>query len=146
MAERKRDTTRVEFHTRAKLEIVGKTTGEKSHEGYTPKGKDSGGDEIQGKVENLSLKGMFLVPDAPVGGLEEASEVSATISLAGTASNLSIELNGEVARVNEEGIGIRFTGMEFDTFVHLRNIVAYNTGDEERIMEEFSDTFEKNEE
>ncbi len=135
MAEKKRDTTRVEFHTRAKLELGGKT----------PSGKAPGEREISGRVENLSLKGMFLIPDDPVSEVEVGSEVSVAISLAGTASNLSIELNGEIARWDEQGIGIRFTDMEFDTFVHLRNIVAYNTGDEEKIMEEFSETFDENE-
>jgi hypothetical protein len=146
MAEKKRDTTRVEFHTRAILVLGGKAEDQKSSRESSKGGKVPGGKEISGRVENLSLKGMFLVPDAPVSDVEVGHVVSATIRLAGTASDLSIELNGEIVRRDEEGIGIRFTDMEFDTFVHLRNIVAYNTGDEEKIMEEFSETFEENEE
>lgn len=123
MAKKKRDTTRVEFHTRAELQI--------------------GDKDVRGEVENLSLKGMFLVTDTS--SLENAAgqDVSVSVSLAGAASNLSITLGGKVVRVEKEGLGIEFTDMEFDTFVHLRNIVAYNTGDDEGIMEEFNETFDK---
>lgn len=124
MTEKKRDTTRVEFHTRAELRC--------------------GDVQIQGKVENLSLKGMFLVADPVSAGLEKAAaeeRVSVIIRLAGVASDLSLSLEGRVVRQEKRGLGIEFTDMEFDTFVHLRNIVTYNAGDDEKIMEEFSETF-----
>lgn len=123
MSEKKRETTRVQFHTRAELQVDEKT--------------------ISGEVNNLSLTGMFLITDTSEIGEIEGREVTVTVSLAGVASNLRVTLEGKVVRKNKEGIGIEFTEMEFDSFVHLRNIVAYNTGDDERVMEEFNNTFEE---
>ncbi len=120
--EKKRENTRVEFHTRAELR--------------------GGSTVISGRVENLSLKGMYLIPDVEDVPFEEGEELHITIRLAGIASQLSIELSGTLVRGERGGVGLRFTDMEFDTFLHLRNIVAYNTGDEDRIMEEFSESFD----
>ena len=123
MSDKKRATTRVEFHTRGELHYGGKT--------------------VSGSVENLSLKGMLFVPEEPAEDLTMSAEVDVQISLTGTGSSLSFGLEGKVVRIGEKGVGIRFTEMEFDSFVHLRNIVAYNTGNEDKIMEEFHDAFEE---
>ena len=123
MKEKKRETTRVEFHVRAEMQAGGKT--------------------IEGTVENLSLKGMFLKTETSHFSIQTGMDVHVTIRLAGAASKLAINVEGQVARWEKEGLGIEFTDIEFDSFVHLRNIVAYNTGDEDKIMEEFSDTFGK---
>ncbi|MFW5714952.1 MAG: PilZ domain-containing protein [bacterium] len=122
MSEKKRDTTRVEFHTRAELRVNGK--------------------QLEGTVENLSLKGMYLKPETSHFSIQTGQKVEITIHLSGASTKLSIEVQGVVVRWDKAGLGIEFTEMEFDTFVHLRNIVAYNAGDEDRIMEEFSNTYE----
>jgi hypothetical protein len=122
MPEKKRDTTRVEFRTKAELRANGKV--------------------IEGTVDNLSLKGLFLRTETSHFSIQTGQEVEITVRLAGASTKLSIELKGKVIRWDKEGLGIEFTEMEFDTFVHLRNIVAYNSGDEDLVMEEFSNTFE----
>lgn len=122
MPGKKRDTTRVEFHTRAEVHADGKV--------------------IEGTVDNLSLKGMFLKTETSHFSVRTGQSVDIAIRLAGASTKLSLELRGRVIRWDNAGLGIEFTEMEFDTFVHLRNIVAYNAGDEDRIMEEFSNTYE----
>ena len=121
MLKKKRDTTRVEFHTRAELEIEGQV--------------------LTGTVEDLSLKGMFLKTEASPPSIKIGQEVKVTIRFSGTTSDLSIDVQGKVVRLTQEGLGIEFTDMEFDSFVYLRNVVAYNAGDEDAIMDEFSHTF-----
>jgi len=121
MLKKKRDTTRVEFHTRADLEIEGQV--------------------LTGTVEDLSLKGMFLKTEASFPSLKLGMEVKVTIRFSGTTSDLSIDVQGKVVRLTQEGLGIEFTDMEFDSFVYLRNVVAYNAGDEDAIMDEFSHNF-----
>ena len=121
MPQKKRDTTRVEFHTRAELEIEGQV--------------------LSGTVEDLSLKGMFLKTEASQQSIHIGQEVKVTIRFSGTTSNLSVDVQGKVVRLTQEGLGIEFTDMEFDSFVYLRNVVAYNAGDEDAIMDEFSHTF-----
>lgn len=121
MAQKKRDTTRVEFHTRAELKIEGTV--------------------LTCTVEDLSLKGMFLKTEVTAPHIQIGQEVKATIRFSGTASNLSIDVQGKIVRFTQEGFGIEFTDMEFDSFMYLRNVVVYNSGDEDAIMEEFSHTF-----
>jgi len=121
MPQKKRDTTRVEFHTRAELEIDGQG--------------------LSGTVEDLSLKGLFLKTEASQRFIQIGQKVKVTIRFSGTTSNLSVDVQGKVVRLTQEGLGIEFTDMEFDSFVYLRNVVAYNAGDEDVIMDEFSHTF-----
>jgi len=121
MPQKKRDTTRVEFHTRAELEIDGQG--------------------LSGTVEDLSLKGLFLKTEASQRSIQIGQKVKVTIRFSGTTSNLSVDVQGKVVRLTQEGLGIEFTDMEFDSFVYLRNVVAYNAGDEDVIMDEFSHTF-----
>lgn len=91
---------------------------------------------VQGKIENISLKGMFILTD---GQFELNDMVQITIHLAGESSDLEIDVTGIVVRENEKGIGVRFEKVDLDSFIHLRNIVAYNSGDEDQVMDEFCD-------
>ena len=74
MPEKKRDTTRVEFHTRAELRADGKV--------------------IEGTVENLSLKGMFLKAETSHFSIQSGQTVGILIRLAGARTKISIELRG----------------------------------------------------
>jgi hypothetical protein len=89
---------------------------------------------FSGKVDNLSLKGMFIVTTEKV---KLHDPIQITIHLAGETSDLEIKLNGTVVRMTDEGIGIQFDKVDLDSFIHLRNIVAYNSGDEDKVMDEF---------
>ncbi len=88
------------------------------------------------KIENISLKGMFILTD---GQFKLNDMVQVTIHLAGESSDLEIDVTGIVVRKNEKGIGVRFEKVDLDSFIHLRNIVAYNSGDEDQVMDEFCD-------
>ena len=122
MGENKRQARRIDFHTGAQLNYDGKS--------------------IKGRVENLSLKGMLFIPGKTVEGLVPDKKLEIVLSLTGTGSALSFEVEGEVVRLDENGAALRFTKIEFDSFLHLRNIVAYNTGDEDGIMEEYNRVIE----
>ncbi len=89
---------------------------------------------VQGKIENISLKGMFILTD---GQFKLNDMVQVTIHLAGESSDLEIDVSGIIVRKNEKGIGVRFEKVDLDSFIHLRNIVAYNSGDEDQVMDEF---------
>ncbi|GBF34289.1 hypothetical protein DCCM_3401 [Desulfocucumis palustris] len=96
--------------------------------------------ECRGEVENLSLRGMFLRMPEKI-SLGECVDI--TILLAGDTSKLTIDLKGKVARTDPDGIGIKFQEIDLDSFVHLKNIVTYNSGDAEKIMQEFINAAEK---
>jgi hypothetical protein len=88
---------------------------------------------FKGEVDNLSLQGMMagITDPVPVG---EAVEI--TIYLTGASPQIPINLNGEVIRSSDEGLALKFVKMNTDSFIHLRNIMAHNTGDSSKVMDE----------
>jgi hypothetical protein len=89
---------------------------------------------LRGKVENLSLNGMFLRVDDKIPPNEV---VEIEILLSGASSKLSVNLQGMVVRQDEDGMAIQLIGMDLDSFVHFKNIITYITGEEREIMNEF---------
>ena len=87
---------------------------------------------IEGTVDNLSLRGMFVTTDqkAPAG-----QEAEIVIALNDHADNELI-INGRVARVTSDGIALVFSKMDFDSYVHLKNVVMFNAGDANKIQKE----------
>lgn len=87
----------------------------------------------KGEVDNLSLQGMF----ARIGDrLPEGEEVDITIYLTGVSPQIPVNLQGEVIRNTDEGVALKFIRMSTDSFIHLRNIMAHNTGDSGKVMDE----------
>lgn len=79
---------------------------------------------VNGDVENLSTNGMFMntKEDIPMN-----TEVEVFVYLSGTTSELSLKINGIVVRKEAKGVGIKFKEIEFDSFLHLKNIIEFNT-------------------
>lgn len=111
----KRKTSRVEFDIKAVIQYNGST--------------------IEGEVRDLSLKGLFFETekDVPVG-----TRLTVDISLQGSTSDLVLKLVGSVVRHEAGGIAIHFDEMDLDSFIHIRNIIAYNEGDGDKVREEFA--------
>jgi Tfp pilus assembly protein PilZ len=88
-----------------------------------------------GAVSNLSLGGVFLDTDQkpPVGVVVDIS-----VALDDQPEN-AVEITGRVARVTDEGIACTFDKIDFDSYIHLKNLVALNLGDESKIQEEIFD-------
>ena len=85
------------------------------------------------EVDNLSLQGMF----AKTGDrIPSGEEVDITIYLTGVSPQIPVNLQGEVIRSTEEGLALKFVKMSTDSFIHLRNIMAHNTGDSGKVMDE----------
>lgn len=89
--------------------------------------------QFQGGVENLSMTGMLLVTDER---LPEGEAVDITIVLTGTSPPISVNFNGRVSRIDGNGMGFVFEKIDLDSYMHLKNIVAYNIDDAEKVMEE----------
>lgn len=90
---------------------------------------------LKGEVENLSIKGMLLCTDVK---LQPGAPVEVAIYLIGTENPLDISVNirGSVVRTEEHHLVIQFKEMDVDSFSRLKNIIAYNAGNEDKIMEE----------
>ncbi len=101
----------------------------------------SGGRSFQGKVGNLSMNGVFLETTER---LPMDEQVDINISLEGTEPEISVSFAGRVSRIQETGLGFHFEKIDLDSYTHLKNIIAYNIADPDKVMEEiFSDIEEK---
>jgi hypothetical protein len=96
--------------------------------------------QFQGAVENLSMTGMFLVTNEQ---LAEGELVDITIVLTGTLPEIAVNFNGIVTRVAEDGIGFTFEKIDLDSYMHLKNIIAYNIDDAEKVMEEIGHSIDE---
>jgi hypothetical protein len=110
----KRSNIRVLFHVRSVLKY--------------------GDDIIEGEVENLSTGGMLFKTAAKIPAHEY---VDITIYLYGSSSNLTLNMSGRVKRTTGRGIAIKFTELDLDSFIHLRNIVSRNDIDEKDSIKEY---------
>jgi hypothetical protein len=109
----KRNFSRVDFKKEVEIHICGKKS--------------------SGFIENLSLKGAYIKTTYK---LQEGDQVEIVIHLAGD-DDFDIYLQGKVVRLTEDGAGIIFEKLDLGSFSHLRNIIAYNYGDDDAVMEEF---------
>ncbi len=92
-----------------------------------------------GEIENLSLKGAYLKTPYQ---LQMEDRVEMVIHLT-VGTEFDINLKGKVVRLTEDGVGIIFDRVDLDSFAHLRNIIAYNFGDDDVVMEEFFNNLDK---
>jgi hypothetical protein len=91
------------------------------------------GRSFQGKVSNLSMNGLFLeTPDR----LPDGEVAELVITLQGTDPEIVVSFLGRVCRLTEDGIGFCFEKIDLDSYTHLRNIIAYNMADAEKVMDE----------
>jgi hypothetical protein len=99
---------------------------------------------FKAEIVNLSLNGIRLrSPEA----MEEGGIARITLYLMGTEQrlDLSICLIGKVLRRGDGFFSLQFQEMDLDSFTQLRNIIAYNAGDGDRVMREFIDSLQPTE-
>ncbi|MFH0976595.1 MAG: PilZ domain-containing protein [Spirochaetota bacterium] len=89
---------------------------------------------IKGKVVNLSLNGILLKTEQEI---PKDSKVKVSISMEGTTSRLTVNIDGTVVRDNKSETAVAFNAIDLDSFIHLKNIIIYNEGNEEKVMQEF---------
>jgi hypothetical protein len=93
-------------------------------------------EEIKGMVENISLKGI-LVKASEEREISIGQNVNITLCIVGSNTKLDINLQGKLVRHDEKGLGFRYDKIDLDSFIHLKNIVAYNSESYEKIINEF---------
>lgn len=89
--------------------------------------------QFHGDVKDLSMSGMYMLT---IERLQLGDPVDITIILTGTSPEINVIFCGEVCRIDESGIGFAFKKMDLDSYTHLKNIVAYNIDDAEKVLEE----------
>lgn len=91
------------------------------------------GHRFQGEVENLSMKGMFMITGEQ---LQPGEPVKISIILHGVKPEINVKVAGKVSRIVDNGIGFTFEKTDLESYTHLKNIIAYNIDDADRVMEE----------
>ncbi len=98
-----------------------------------------GGRSFKGKISNLSMNGMFMETTER---LPEGESAELLISLEGTEPEITVNFQGRVSRLTDEGIAFHFEKIDLDSYTHLRNIIAYNIADAEKVMDEIFSNIE----
>lgn len=86
-----------------------------------------------GLSKDVSLKGMYCFTDEP---FPPGTPCAIELRLTGTSSKLWLHLEGRVIRKDAKGMAVSFDSMDLDVFIHLKNILYYNSGDPEKIDQE----------
>ncbi len=109
----RRDNVRVSFHATVDLDFAGHRYSDC-------------------ETENLSTKGVLVLG---ITDRAEGDPCDIILHLTGTRDDISLTMQGEVVRLEEEGIGIRFVEIDLDSYTHLRNIIYYNADDPDALDE-----------
>ena len=114
MTNEKRRFSRIFFNVQAKLIVAGTV--------YTVD-----------RIANLSVGGCLLEieEEFPLG-----SDCTFTILLSQMAPG--VDVHGEIARVGNGEVSLKFTTIEHENLFHLQNIIRYNAEDPDTIEEEIS--------
>ena len=113
MSDERRQFTRVHFHVFAEI----------NHQGTV----------VTGQVVDLSLKGLFVYTGST---LEVGEVVDVKIRMPLTNPPLEFHLRAEVMRNTANGIGFKIVESDVQSFTHLRNIVAMQAKDPDRVLDE----------
>lgn len=100
----------------------------------------AGAVSFQGAVSNLSMNGLFV---ETAERLPEGTEADISIALAGSDPELQVAFSGRVARLTEAGVAFHFEKMDPNSYTHLKNIIAYNMADPDKVMEEIYSNIEE---
>ena len=88
------------------------------------------------ETENLSVKGVSVLG---ISSHQIGEKCDLSLALSGSTSELKLTMKGEIVRVKENSIGLKFTEIDLDSFYHLKNIIYYNSENPDKIESELID-------
>lgn len=89
--------------------------------------------QFTGALQDISLYGLYVSTEAqPMIGADALIDIFP----AGMENEPLVQVEGTIVRAENGGVAIKVTRIDLDSFVHLRNIVAYNLGDVDTVMDE----------
>ncbi len=92
--------------------------------------------KISGRGCNLSVKGVYVSGPRQ---LPASTECPITIFLTGGGESMSVRVLGRIVYADKEGMGIEFSEMDTDSFIHLQNLVLHNSLDPAKVEREFQE-------
>ena len=115
-----RGTVRVPFHIRADIR--------------------KNGISLRSEIKDLSTNGLYIVTAAKE-SVSPGDRLDITLHLDGTMEKMSVMIQGTVARIDIDGFAVTFLEMDLNSFNRLRDIVAFNSLDQGKIVHEFENSF-----
>lgn len=90
---------------------------------------------VSDRLRDIGLGGAFIFIDDT---FPEATPCTLDLELKGRASLLRIQVEGEVLRVEDEGIAVKFTKIDLDSLLHLKHVIKVLTQDPKLVDHEFA--------
>lgn len=90
---------------------------------------------VEGVASDISLRGLRLKTEY---GLPVGKPVHIRIVLQGDVPHCALALQAQVARVEDSGVALEFTGVDADSIEHLRRLILYNSPNAEQAQEEIA--------
>lgn len=91
------------------------------------------GTVVGGLLRDVALQGAFIDCHP---SLAKGTAVDLDITLHGGVEDIHVLTSAQVVHQESDGLGVRFTGLDPDSVAHLRNIIAYNADDADRVLTE----------
>ena len=95
--------------------------------------KSDHGTLVFGDIWDISLSGMYVTGTSQ---FPRGCSCDVAIELDGPEGKVGLQMRGRVARLDRGGMAIEFREMSLDSYIHLRNLVLYNTTELDRVENE----------
>ena len=95
--------------------------------------KSDHGTLVFGDIWDISLSGLYVTGTAQ---FPRGCSCEVDMELDGPEGKVHLHMRGRVARLDHGGMAIEFREMGLDSYLHLRNLVLYNTTEPDRLEKE----------
>lgn len=85
-------------------------------------------------VRDLSLSGIYLLTDVDA---NIGENIKLTVKITSDSTIGELELSGIIARKDVGGLALEFLDLPIDSYLFLRNVVVYNSGDADAVDQEY---------
>ena len=109
-SKERRQSKRVDFNT----EIYLTTPSETFH--------------LEGNSRDISQKGIYILTDKDI-PIDTICDIKLVLS--GSSPPIVLNIIGKVARKTSDGLGIEFNEMDLESYTHLKNIVIFNSQEDD---------------
>ncbi|MCB9493889.1 MAG: PilZ domain-containing protein [Desulfobacteraceae bacterium] len=85
---------------------------------------------LEGNSRDISQKGVYILTDKDLDiDIDTVCEIK--IVLSGASPAVVLNIVGKIARKTSDGLGVEFKEMDLDSYTHLKNIVKFNSKEDD---------------
>ncbi|MDY0361063.1 MAG: PilZ domain-containing protein [Desulforegulaceae bacterium] len=83
---------------------------------------------LEGHTRDISQKGVYIFTDQDI-PVDTICDIK--IILSGSSPPVTLNIVGKIARKTSDGLGVEFKEMDLDSYTHLKNIVVFNSKEDD---------------